>query len=87
MVGALVALDESCPSLSRGDRFAIRKLQKHKVSNFGFAVDTIPQPFFKVTIRPRQAVMLTKVFCPGTHNERFEIAICDFPISTPRRGV
>ena len=38
----------------------------------GFAEEATTQPFFKLTIRPGKAVMLTKVLRPGTHDESFE---------------
>ena len=48
----------------------------------GFAEEATTQPFFKLTIRPGKAVMLTKVLRPGTHDESFDIAVAGLKIPT-----
>jgi hypothetical protein len=45
------------------------------MSHIGFAEEATTQPFFKLTIRPGKAVMLTKVLRPGTHDKSFDIAV------------
>src|SRR5260370_39143665 len=57
------------------------------MSHIGFAEGATTQPFFKLTIRPGKAVMLTKVLRPGTHDKSFDIAVAGLkiPADAPSR--
>lgn len=65
----------------------VRFLQIQEASHIGFAEEATTQPFFKLTIRPGKAVMLTKVLGPGTHDKSFEIAVggLKIPADAPSR--
>src|SRR6266851_6341338 len=59
-----------------------KSLQVQEVSYVGFTDRATAQPLFKKAIRPSQAIMLTKVFRPGTHDKCFEITVGDLEVST-----
>jgi hypothetical protein len=52
-----------------------KSLQVQEASYIGFTDRATAQPLFKKAIRPSQAIMLTKVFRPGTHDKCFEITV------------
>src|SRR4029077_20847317 len=59
-----------------------------EVSYVRLTADATAQPLFQLTIRPSQAVMLTKVFRPGAHDKCFDITVRVLEVSTnaPARG-
>ena len=56
-------------------------LQVQEVVYLGLTDGALAQPLFKLAIRPGYAVMLTKVFRPGTHDECLDIPVGDLQVS------
>ena len=63
-------------------------LQVNQVSHVRFTEEATAQPLFKLTIRPRKAIVLTKMFRPGTHDKCFDITVVGLEVSanSPSRG-
>src|SRR5712692_6922852 len=62
--------------------FSHKILQVQQVSHDGLIERAAAQPLFKLAIRPGEAVMLAKVFCPRVYDKCFEISVWVLEVST-----
>src|SRR5579872_808459 len=61
---------------------AKRLSQIEQVSHLRLGCGALPQLLLQMAICPCSPVMLTKVFCPRTHDECFEIPVRALQVST-----
>ena len=57
-------------------------LKVNEVSHAGLVADTTAEPFLDLAIGPSYTIMLTKMFCPRTDDECFDVAVWNFEVST-----